>query len=198
MFCRKCGNELGEGETYCQKCGTKVGEGELSAARSMANDSLARLEKMGKAKKWYIGSLLLLAISLFMVCAVMFEATYTVFVTHSVEMTLFENHDTLKLLIILGYLVSILLILLPVLMNKDLKKIYFDVGKWMSVVSVVLLVVVFFNAKKILLSSEFGEILQLVNFSIKFTANAWVFIVLSFFTCLTTYTAGYLCTCDAP
>ncbi len=158
MYCKKCGKELKAGERFCPQCGTKNGGTAVSVNLGGFGNIGERLNRIGSGKKWYLANLVLLVVSLFLIDLPMFEATYTIFQTYSVDITLFEKMDAVKVIFILGYLVAILAITLPLPLNKDLKESYFLMGKWLSLISLILLFCVFFSAKEIVMSGEYGQL----------------------------------------
>ncbi len=195
MYCKKCGKELSAGENYCSQCGTKTGNTTISLNLDGLSTVRKRINRMKDTDglKWYASSLAFLLLDLLIIGTAMFEASYTIFLTKSVEVTLFEKSEALKVLFMLGYLVSIVLILYPVLFNRDLKGIYFNAGMLMSILSLVLFAAMYFSVKELVLTGEYAQLTEYVNFSIKLTENAWLFLVSEVLACICTYTARFEC-----
>ncbi len=185
MYCKNCGKELDGGE-YCPNCAAKVNKDSFAGA-------ISRVEKMGKGAKWYLLSLALLIVGAVMINMAMFDVSFKIFETYNLEITVFEGQTVIQVLFVAAYVAAMAIIVIPVLLGKNLKQGYFNAGKWLPIVAMAWVIYVYFNVRNIVLPEEYMELLEMVKLTVKFKANTWLFLGLSFLTCMSNYVAGYEC-----
>lgn len=190
MFCKNCGKELESGENFCSRCGTKAEEKKAIADAHINNALVTGLGRLGESKIVFFASVLLQIISVFLLGQIVISANYEIYYyTSSVEITLFEEKEFLKTLFILGYLLAIVLMLLPILTNKRWGTKNFAVGIAMPVLVLILFVATVVLAKKEVVSNEYYELLKNIDFSIEITEYGWGLILASVMAGLLTYKA---------
>ncbi len=177
MFCANCGKELqGSGE-FCSHCGSRVGAGQPSPAAPVRLGNMLPGMKILKGNElMFFFSVILLLISVFLIGEKMFKVSYTFIVTNTMEFSLFEEKDFLKMLFIVGYIGSAVIVLMPLFKGRDWERAHFAPGVVMQLLSAILFLITLFGAKGKMNSKD---ILQAVDASFALTANAWVFIVVT-------------------
>ncbi len=145
MYCTKCGNELKNSESFCPNCGTKVGEsGKQIGLNDLADYSKDKftdvksnfnvgLANLGKYKMIFFVNLALVILNMFICTAPLFEASSILGISKSI--TLFEDSDGLKVIFVILYLISAVLIVLPLLLKKAVTGKYFLLEKIITIAS---------------------------------------------------------------
>ncbi len=156
---------------------------------------LMRIKKMGKGAKWYVGSLVFLFVSFLMTWMKMVEVSNDVAEPYSAGKSIMDLGIGVQIVLVLLYAAAILQILLPLVLDKPIKKIYFLTGQWLSVFAMALPFCLYFITERAVGTNEASQLLGLLNadVSVGLLGIAWAFPVVSFLACLWCYTAGYEC-----
>ncbi len=135
MYCAKCGSELKNNEAFCSNCGTKSGTSgkainfNISAsdiknkAVNIRSNFKAGLVDLGKYKWIVFANIALLLLSMFFSTMSIFKLDAVL--EYSRSISLYESEDGVKNVFIIVYLISAIITLLPLLLNKVWKGIYF-------------------------------------------------------------------------
>lgn len=188
MFCSKCGKELSNNAQFCSNCGAKV-SGEKRSI-DLSNISLdgfigvnevsgtikRGLETLKHCKWMFLGTILGLIISLFFLGAEMFEVTYKTFWTNTESFTMFEDKAFLKVLFILAYIVSAGMLLLPLVTGKNWYNWNVYPALCVPAAAVVVLIFTMLGAKN---GVDSSDVMQVVNATVKLSANGWLFIIIN-------------------
>lgn len=187
MYCQKCGKELEEGARFCPGCGTKTGTTgagivkslDMSRVRSALADVTGRWKGLGNARNTYCVGLALLVWSLFLLNKEMISITYTIFVTNTLEITMFDGVEFLKTCFCIAYVAAIAGMLLPLFTGKEWKKQHFWLGALVPLAAALWLLIARVSAPSILEERMGSELLSYADTEIGFTGVAWLFLILS-------------------
>lgn len=200
MFCMKCGNKLADGDLFCSSCGTKVGETGAKPANTVIdwNGLKNKVNPEGitggfravEDCKWmYIGAILTLLVSLFMLGSEMIQVSYqALWVEDTIKLSMFEDREFLKTLFVLGYIAAIVALLLPPVLKRSWENGFFFVAVGVSALAVFVLLCVMLGAK-----NEISEnyLTQAVDAKAALTGNGWLFILFNAASVILTFKTGF-------
>ena len=188
MFCVKCGKELSNNEQFCPECGTKTGAKESSSGINISTDNVK--ENALKLKDNFLSAyadlgnnkFLLLAEIVMLLLNMIFCGT-TMFIIEAPlgsgeSSSLFEMAEEIiagsTTFIVIGYILSAVCILLPVLLKKAWKAIYFLPSK---IINIFMAAIYSFSLFACIHGVNTHEYSEYIEFSL--SATAWFFMMLS-------------------
>lgn len=189
MYCKNCGKELQDNESFCSNCGVKAGDvkglsidfSKLGDVAGGVNSIRKGIETLGENKNVYLASIICLLANILVIREDMFRISYKIFYTNTTTVSLFEDAEGLGFVFILGYLAAAAALLLPLIMNKGWQKNYFKLGTYVPAAALVWFVVVILRAVNNVSSemSGYEGLLDAIDLTTELTGSAWVFMITS-------------------
>ena len=189
MYCSKCGKEVKNTDGYCPNCGAKIGSSGMGLNLSADTRDFVHqvLKKLKAAPKIYYASILLLILCAFLIGNSMFQVSYKLFTAYSYEMTMFESKESWETVFILGYAAAILVLLYPMLLEKEWKTWQFIPGIVVPGTSLIWFFAVLIKAASGTDLGAYSDFADALNFSAGLTPNAILFLLASIGAAAMTY-----------
>lgn len=184
MFCYKCGKEIPDDASFCSACGAQIGGSDKQGLLEQLGIekhqiTLPDMENIKKGmdilkdcKIYFIGALVGLLMALILLGGEMFEVTFEFLSTRVERFTMFEDRGFLKLLFVVGFLLSAALMLVPFATGKSWQEWNMYPAVAVSAVAVITLFVMMISAKNQMSDSW---LMEAVEAKASFTAGGWFF-----------------------
>lgn len=196
MYCSKCGKEIRDGDIYCGVCGTKVNSEHAANTISGPGPTakrdiiMERLGKVGEDMKVYLLCVLLPILSMLFMGNNMFEVSYDLFgYSNTLEYTMFEGKDFIKIIFYIGYIVAAGMLVLPLIQDTKWELKHFAVGIGMPIASAILFAVSLFSVKNEVATGQYASVMSAIDVKVAISINAWLFLIISAVMALMTYKA---------
>lgn len=184
MYCPICGKEIKTGEKHCT-CGAKVGD---IRTTSTPDTGLAaelglitnRLANAGENKIALVLSCILPILCVALLSNPMFDISYELFgYANTLDFQLFENEDSPKAILYIGYAVALVMIIWPAFTDGKWSRKNFIPGMIMPVVAGILFWIAIIRAKNEIASGELAPIMKAINLEVQISKTGWLYLTSS-------------------
>lgn len=188
MFCYKCGKEIPDDASFCSGCGTKQEMGRKAFSFENIHSGNVKIplpEKrvfsegmniLEKCKAYYFCAVAGLVLALFFLGAQMFEVTFEFMSTRVERFSMFEERAFLKFLFVVAYLLSAILMLVPLATKKKWETWNMYPAIAVPVISVVILLLIMMSAKNQMADSW---MMEAVEAKATLSAGGWFFVLIN-------------------
>lgn len=114
----------------------------------------------------------------------MFKVSYQLFVNQSSHFTLFEDHEMLKNISVIGYIAAIAAMVYPLLSGREWEKKYFALAIIWPLINLAWLFIMIVMVKNEINNGDYAELFGTIKVKVEFAASAWILIIASISTAI--------------